>query len=100
MFLIIRISLRILHPYDKTFNKLIYLDASLLWGHYNDAIHIMSPVNELIFQVLKNSNNNTYYLFLSFKGLSARQDSVRGIMELLVPFVKSMPAPNGKVLGV
>jgi hypothetical protein len=34
------------------------------------------------------------------QGLSSRQDSARVLMDLLVPFVRKMPAPSGKVLGM
>jgi hypothetical protein len=34
------------------------------------------------------------------QGLSSRQDSARILMDLLVPFVRKMPAPSGKVLGM
>jgi hypothetical protein len=34
------------------------------------------------------------------QGLSSRYDSVRTIMDLLLPFVKNMPTPTGKVVGM
>ena len=34
------------------------------------------------------------------QGLSSRYDSVRALMDVLLPFVKNMPAPTGKVLGM
>jgi hypothetical protein len=34
------------------------------------------------------------------QGLSSRYDSVRMIMDLLLPFVKNMPTPTGKVVGM
>ena len=33
------------------------------------------------------------------QGLSSRYDSVRTIMDVLLPFVQNMPAPTGKVVG-
>jgi hypothetical protein len=34
------------------------------------------------------------------QGLSSRHDSVRMLMDMLVPFVRIMPPPSGKVLGM
>jgi hypothetical protein len=34
------------------------------------------------------------------QGLSSRYDSVRTIMDLLLPFVRNMPTPTGKVVGM